>query len=174
MNAMFPVAFLLCLAGYVFHTVIHVFEHKGYEFAKSKMAHTILEIMILIGYVGWVLMIFSDPVKMGLSIYVALPLGLLLGLTGLAIIIVSAKAKKGFEEIDHLVTHGIYSKIRNPMYAGMILMHIGLPLAARSLLTLISVIIWTPLILVWKYMEEEDLEKNFGKEYLEYKKRTLF
>ena len=174
MNTIFLIAFLLCLAGYVFHTVIHVFEHKRYEFAESRVAHTILEIMILIGYVGWGFMIFTDPVKIGLSNYLALPLGLLVGLTGLAIIIVSTKTKEGFEEIDHLVTHGIYSKIRNPMYLGIILIHIGFPIAAKSLLTLISAIIWIPLILIWKYMEEQDLERKFGKEYSEYKKRTLF
>jgi len=174
MNIMFLIAFLLCLAGYVFHTAIHVLEHKGYEFAKSKMAHAILEIMIFISYAGWGFMIFSDPVKISMSNYLALPLGLLVGLAGLVIIILSAKAKKGFREIDHLVTHGIYSKLRNPMYVGVILMHIGLPLAARSLLTLISAAIWIPLILLWKYWEEQDLEKKFGKEYSEYKRRTIF
>jgi protein-S-isoprenylcysteine O-methyltransferase Ste14 len=174
MNTIFLIAFLLCLAGYVSHTVIHVFEHKGYEFSESRVVHAILEIMIFVSYVGWGFMIYSDPVKISMSNYVALPLGLLVGLTGLVIIIVFAKAKKGFGEIDHLVTHGIYSKIRNPMYAGMILMHIGLPFAARSLLTLISAIIWVPLILIWKQMEEQDLEKKFGQEYSEYKKRTLF
>jgi protein-S-isoprenylcysteine O-methyltransferase Ste14 len=174
MNAIFLIAFLLCLAGYLYHTVIHVLEHKGSEFARSKTAHAILEIMILLTYVGWAFMIFSDPVKINMSNQVTLPVGLLVGLAGLLMFIVSAKTKKGFEEIDHLITHGIYSKIRNPMYAGMILMHIGFPLAARSLLTLISVVIWIPLIFIWRYMEEEDLEKKFGKEYSEYKKRTLF
>jgi protein-S-isoprenylcysteine O-methyltransferase Ste14 len=174
MNIMFLIAFLLCLAGYVSHTVIHVFEHKGYEFARSKTTHAILETMIFASYVGWGFMIFSDPVRISMANYVALPLGLSVGLAGLVMVIVSAKTKKGFEEIDHLITHGIYSRIRNPMYAGMILMHIGLPLAARSLLTLISAIIWVPLILIWKHMEEQDLEKKFGQEYSEYKKRTLF
>jgi protein-S-isoprenylcysteine O-methyltransferase Ste14 len=174
MNIIFLIAFLLCLAGYVYHTVLHVFQHKGYQFAKSKPAHAVLEIMIFVGYLAWGFMVFSDPVKINMSNYVALPLGLLVGLTGLAIIIVSAKTKKGFEEIDDLVTHGIYSKFRNPMYVGVILMHIGLPLGARSLLTLISAIIWVPLILIWKHMEEQDLEEKFGQAYAEYKKKTLF
>jgi protein-S-isoprenylcysteine O-methyltransferase Ste14 len=174
MNAIFLIAFLLCLAGYVYHTGLHVFQHKGYKFAKSKATHAVLEIMLFVGYLAWGFMIFSDPIKISMSNYVALPLGLLVGLAGLVIVIVSAKAKKGFEEIEHLITHGIYSRIGNPMYVGMILMHVGLPLAARSLLTLISAVIWVPLILIWKYMEEKDLEKKFGKEYSEYKKRTLF
>jgi protein-S-isoprenylcysteine O-methyltransferase Ste14 len=152
----------------------HVGEHKGYKFAKSKALGTILTITIFIGYAGWGVMISSDPIKMKISNSVATPLGLFIGLTGCVMLILSAIAKKGFEELDHIVTRGIYSKIRNPMYLGLILVHIGFPLAAKRLLTLVSAIIWIPLILIWKYMEEQDLEKKFGAEYSEYKRRTLF
>ncbi len=174
MNSTFLIAFIVCLAGYIFHTVIHLFEYKGYKFAESKTSHTILTIMIFIGYVGWGFMISSDPVKMNISNHVAISLGLLIGLTGFVLFIWSAITKKGFEELDHLVKKGIYSKIRNPMYLGIMLIHIGFPIAAKSLLTLISAIIWIPLIFVWKYMEEKGLEKKFGMEYSEYKKRTWF
>ena len=60
------------------------------------------------------------------------------------------------------------------MYLGIILLHVGFPLAAKSLLTLLSAIIWVPLILMWKYWEEKDLGEKFGKEYREYKNRTFF
>lgn len=174
MNSLFLVAFILCLASYIFHTVTHILEYKGYNLGESKTSETFLSIVVFTGYFAWSSMIALDPIGMRLSSYVALPLGLLIGLSGLVIVIVSIKAKKGFGEIDHLVTKGIYSKIRNPMYLGIILIHIGFPIAARSLLTLISAIIWIPLIFTWKYLEEKDLEKKFGAEYSEYKKRTLF
>ncbi len=174
MNSKFLIAFIVCLAGYIFHTVTQVFEHKGYKFAKLKTSQTILSVMIFIGYFGWGFMISSDPVTMNISNHVAIPLGLLIGLTGFMMFILSVRAKKGFDESDHLVTKGIYSKIRNPMYLGIILIHIGFPIAAKSLLTLVSAAIWIPLIFVWKSMEEQDLEKKFGEEYSEYKKRTLF
>ena len=174
MNSEFLIAFIICLAGYIFHTVIHFFEYKGYKFAKSKTLQTILTIIIFMGYLGWGFMIFLDPLRMNMSNYIAIPLGLLIGLTGLLMFILSTKAKKGFYELDRLVTKGIYSKIRNPMYLGIILIHIGFPFTSKSLLTLISAIIWIPLIFTWKYWEEKDLERKFGKEYSEYKKRTLF
>jgi protein-S-isoprenylcysteine O-methyltransferase Ste14 len=174
MNSTFLIAFIVCLAGFIFHTVIHVFEHKGYKFAKLRTSQTILSVMIFIGYLGWGFMISSDPIKMNISNLVGLPLGLLIGLTGLVVFIWSTIAKKGFDESDHLVIKGIYSKIRNPMYLGIMLIHIGFPIAAKSLLTLVSAAIWIPLIFVWKYLEEQDLEKKFGAEYSEYKKRTIF
>ena len=98
----------------------------------------------------------------------------MIGLTGFVMFILSTIAKKGFHESEHLVTEGIYSRVRNPMYLGTILIHIGFPIAAKSLLTLISAVIWIPLILVWKYVEGKQLERKFGQEYLEYKKQTFF
>jgi protein-S-isoprenylcysteine O-methyltransferase Ste14 len=171
MNSKFLIAFVVCLAGYVFHTMGHILEHKGH---KSKILESVFLIAIAIGYLGWGFMISSDPIKLSISNCIATPLGLLIGLPGVVIFIMSAAAKKGFEGIDHLVTTGIYSKFRNPMYLGIILIHIGFPLAARSLLTLISAIIWISLILIWKYWEEQDLEKKFGSQYSDYRKRTWF
>lgn len=60
------------------------------------------------------------------------------------------------------------------MYLGVMLLHLGIPLVFNSMLTLISALIWIPLLFIWKLAEERDLEKRFGKEYLEYKKRTFF
>ena len=172
MDQNFLIAFIVCLFAYTSHTVEHFLEYKGKP--KSEKIERILPIIIFIGYVAWGFMISLDPVKMCLSDYIAKPMGLLMGLTGLALFVSSARAKKGFDEMDHLVTKGIYSNIRNPMYLGIILMHVGFPLAAKSLLTLVSAAIWIPMILAWRYWEEKELEKKFGKEYTEYKKRTLF
>ena len=174
MNIGFLIAFMVCLVGYVFHTVMHILEYRGSELAKSKNADATMALFITAGYIGWGFMMYTDPIKMDVRNYIAAPLGLLIGLTGLIMLVLSTIAKKGFHELDHLVTKGIYSKLRNPMYLGIILMHIGFPLASRSLLTLLTTAMWTILILLWKYMEEQDLEKKFGAEYLEYKGKTFF
>jgi protein-S-isoprenylcysteine O-methyltransferase Ste14 len=41
--------------------------------------------------------------------------------------------KHGVGEEEALVTAGIYSKIRHPMYIGLILLHIGYPVIFKSL-----------------------------------------
>ena len=173
-NPHFLIAFLICLGGYILHTIFHFFEYKGYKFGKSKLSEVTLTIVFFFGYIGWGFMIATDPVKIMLTKYVAMPLGLAIGLSGILLFIFSTKTKKGFNELDHLVTKGIYSKIRNPMYLGVILIHIGFPLAVRSLLTLGSAIIWISIILFWKYMEEMELKRRFGDDYSEYKKKTIF
>ncbi|MFQ6121869.1 MAG: methyltransferase family protein [Dehalococcoidales bacterium] len=70
-----------------------------------------------------------------------------------------------------LVTTGLYSRVRNPMVLGWIIMLFGVGLLLNS----ISLIfIFTPLflllnILYLKTIEEKEMEKKFGQEYLKYK-----
>jgi protein-S-isoprenylcysteine O-methyltransferase Ste14 len=136
--------------------------------------HTALSVAIFTGYFAWGLMVFWDPIKIDVSGTVVFWLGMVMVVLGILLLIVSTVTKRGFGEIDHLVTKGIYTRIRHPMYLGLILIHIGFPLGMGSLLTLASVVIWIPLIILWWYWEEENLEKKFGKEYSEYQKRSFF
>ena len=70
-----------------------------------------------------------------------------------------------------LLTTGLYSQIRNPMLLGWIIMLFGLGILLNS----ISLIfIFTPLfilvnILYLKTIEEKEMEKKFGEQYLKYK-----
>jgi len=72
---------------------------------------------------------------------------------------------------QRLVTTGLYSRVRNPMVAGWIIMMFGVGVLLNS----ISLIfIFTPLFLLLniiylKTIEEKEMEKKFGQEYLKYK-----
>ena len=73
-----------------------------------------------------------------------------------------------------LVTDGPYAYTRNPMMTGIIFMLLGIGIFFGSISL---VFIFTPMLvfllfLGLKYIEEPELEKRLGKEYLEYKKRT--
>jgi protein-S-isoprenylcysteine O-methyltransferase Ste14 len=73
-----------------------------------------------------------------------------------------------------LIIDGPYVYTRNPMMTGVFMILIGIGILFRSIsLTFII----TPMfvfisILEFKYIEEPELEKRFGKEYCEYKERT--
>ncbi len=171
----FSAAFFICLVGYIVHTVMHFAEYGG--IAASKKSKIVATTVIIFGFVGYGFMIYFDPIEFGLSKSITLTLGSLFIITGFIMFmstLSSSIAQKGFVERELLYTKGIYSKIRNPMYLGFMLLHIGIPLAFNSLLTFISAIIWIPVLFSWKRAEEKDLEKRFGTEYLEYKKRTFF
>ncbi len=71
-----------------------------------------------------------------------------------------------------LVTDGIYAFVRHPQYTGLILITLGL------------IAIWAtiPLLIMWPILgllyyrlakkEEKEMEKEFGNEYIEYKRTT--
>jgi protein-S-isoprenylcysteine O-methyltransferase Ste14 len=73
-----------------------------------------------------------------------------------------------------LVTNGIYSRIRNPIYVSGMFFFFGvfLMLARPQLLAIFVVII--PLQIVRARREAAVLEAKFGDEYREYRKRTWF
>lgn len=79
-----------------------------------------------------------------------------------------------FNPPPKLVTTGPYALARNPMVTGVVLVVLGLGLFYGSI-TL--VFIFTPLVVAvsvfeLKIIEEPELEKRLGKEYVEYKSKV--
>lgn len=73
-----------------------------------------------------------------------------------------------------LVTHGLYSKIRNPMYVFSGLLIVGLALATHFPHFLIAIAILVPLQIIRAHQEAKVLEAKFGDEYRQYRARTWF
>jgi protein-S-isoprenylcysteine O-methyltransferase Ste14 len=73
-----------------------------------------------------------------------------------------------------LVTTGIFSKIRHPMYFGGTLIYLGLGLLFESVYGLIlSLTLIVPLLVYSAMQEEKLLLEEFGEVYIEYKKKTI-
>ena len=74
---------------------------------------------------------------------------------------------------DHqLVTHGIYHLIRNPIYFGLIMAVIGLPVFVASWSGFLSSLVLIPIVLNRIRLEEELLAEEFRDAYLSYKETT--
>lgn len=72
----------------------------------------------------------------------------------------------------YLVTTGLYSKLRHPVYYFSILALIGILIFSWNIYVLIAVIILIALEIIRMRKEEEVLTKKFGKKHKEYKQTT--
>jgi protein-S-isoprenylcysteine O-methyltransferase Ste14 len=75
---------------------------------------------------------------------------------------------------DKLVSAGIYSRIRHPIYAGCVIGQIGLSMVLGAVYTLFIMPIFDFLVClaIVKFFEEPMLIRLFGKEYRQYKERV--
>lgn len=106
-------------------------------------------------------------------------LGLIMFIAGLTIaIIAQITLKRNYSSTlvireDHqLITHGIYRYTRHPIYLGVIIACIGLPVYAFNLYGLLVMLALIPIFLCRIRMEEKLLIEEFGDAYLTYMDST--
>jgi len=98
------------------------------------------------------------------------PLSNLMMFLGVVLIIVGwwkIHAAKGT-----LVTDGIYAFVRHPQYLGFLLLTLGMLVQWTTLLT---ALMWPILVVLYYRLardEENEMDKRFGKEYLEYRRKV--
>lgn len=114
------------------------------------------------------------PPHTPLSVFLAI-LGVLVILLGLIIYILAIKIKitKAIKE-NRLLTTGVYSIVRNPIYSAWLLLCTGVLLCSGSLLLalLLFLIFWAYLTILMKHTEEKWLTKLYGAPYTEYCKKV--
>jgi len=73
-----------------------------------------------------------------------------------------------------LVTHGVYSKIRNPIYVFSGLTLLGVLIALNSPYAFLLLAVVIPVQVIRAHQETNVLEARFGDEYRQYRKGTWF
>jgi len=151
-------------------------QHRGDltgEHALSDIGQLILLVIFLVVWVADSFVFkYSTFLTQYVSNYIRVPIALiilvisgLLAWAGLKIVFGETR------EEPQIITTGVFSIVRHPIYLGSILLYIGLILLTLSLL---SVLVWI-LIIVFYYMisryEERLLTQRFGLVYEEYKKK---
>ncbi len=111
--------------------------------------------------------------SLGLSVFI-LALGFLIMFWPVIAFFRTRGTPVPFNPPPKLITTGLYAYVRNPMLLGLFIFMLGLGILFGSLSL---IFIFTPLFIVLnvlylKAVEEKELEKKFGQEYLEYKKKV--
>jgi protein-S-isoprenylcysteine O-methyltransferase Ste14 len=105
--------------------------------------------------------------------------GLIIGALGAVILIIGIMTLGKYFTASinpkGLVTHGIYSKIRHPIFIGVILVYLGIEFIFQSIYGLLLVIfVLIPFYIYSAIEEEKILSEKFKEQYTAYKKKTLF
>jgi protein-S-isoprenylcysteine O-methyltransferase Ste14 len=167
--------FLIALGIWIVTSLAHLYV--GLKFQKSglienKKISVLLTFVMFFMWASWFFMAFSDPVRSPFVAWLKY-LGLAAFGVGVLIFVLAETTKGGVTDKGGLITTGIYSKIRHPMYLGQILMAVGTPLFTQGFVTLCLSIVWIAQILFWKVLEERELLEKYP-EYKNYTKRTWF
>jgi protein-S-isoprenylcysteine O-methyltransferase Ste14 len=78
------------------------------------------------------------------------------------------QAHEQSQQIEVLVTTGVFSKMRHPMYLSLILMYLGLAIAWGVVWMLLPSFLFSALTVLTTSKEEEFLLRRFGRQYEEY------
>ena len=73
---------------------------------------------------------------------------------------------------EKIVTRGVYSIVRHPQYLGGLLAHVGISFLLSAWYSLLSTPLMVVLIFLISKKEEEELIREFGKEYEDYKEKV--
>lgn len=126
-------------------------------------------LLLLLNADGW----FSDPFSPHQIVsWILLILSAWAGLAGFITLRRRGMAEGGFENTTRLVTSGIYSVIRHPLYLSLFLLGTGSMFKNPGLPAVILAIVNFAAVFLTGLTEEKEMIKKFGADYKDYMKGT--
>jgi protein-S-isoprenylcysteine O-methyltransferase Ste14 len=164
------VLFLLCLA---IRSVYELLKEARKINPESKTVVAFIFVSMCVLWVSWFSLCPMDPLRVDLPGLVRWT-GLTLFIVGTIHAVGALIQLRGVENIDHLVTTGLFRKLRHPMYVGFISWILGWSIYHGAIVSLAIGLIGIASVLWWRYLEEARLEGQFGSSYKEYRLTTWF
>jgi protein-S-isoprenylcysteine O-methyltransferase Ste14 len=137
---------------------------------KLLPPHYFVLALALMGGVGYLDTNELLPGSWYLSGLVPIAFGLFLAVQGSRLFAKAGTNLIPFSESSALVTGGVFSLTRNPMYAGMVLALVGVALLLNGLWAWLVMVPFVAIIRFYFIRHEEQLMgETFGEDYLSYK-----
>jgi protein-S-isoprenylcysteine O-methyltransferase Ste14 len=162
----------VCIITHIVRTIYEILKYKQI-LKPGKLSFKVMFTNMMLLWVSWFLLCSLDISRVEIPLIIRY-MGILLSGFGVIAFLTALITIRTLESYEgDLITTGIYSIIRHPMYLGFILWLIGFPVYFGALFSLALSLVFIVNILFWRYLEEEELEKRFPA-YSEYKKKTIF
>jgi protein-S-isoprenylcysteine O-methyltransferase Ste14 len=163
----------VCLVALAIRTGYELFKKAGKVDPHNKVIFAVVFVAMIVMLLSWPLLSPLDPLHLNVPAFVqwlglaALAVGSYLAVGGLL-------SLRGVENIDHLVTGGLYARLRHPMYTGFVLWIAGWVLFHGAAASLMPGIICIANIIYWSRLEDAKLASQFGDAYHQYRMHTWF
>jgi protein-S-isoprenylcysteine O-methyltransferase Ste14 len=173
MKLPFPFYLVLFLVGQLIRFIYEIQKERGKIDLRSKPLFIAILLAMFIMLSSWFAMCPLDPVRLAVPAFIrwiglgAVTLGWLLALGALIQL-------RGVENIDRLVTTGLFARLRHPMYTGFILWIVGWAVFHGAAVSMAAGLLGIVNVLYWRRLEEKKLETAYGESYLSYRERTWF
>jgi len=158
--------------------IIDRWQKSGYaRIFNTTSVLALLLAFLSMGYWDWAYFLTSpqtiNVLLFGLGL-IAVFAGLMLASAASKVISVSTVADMRTDRKPQLVTDGIYSRVRHPLYLATIVLLIGLALLYPFPRVVVFAFSLSCYVLVGAYLEERKLIHHYGQEYLDYRKKVGF
>jgi len=156
---------------------IVITQHKHLLGKESPYSH-ILQLSCFAAFMSiWILDSFVFKFSVKFAGYVPWSVRLILSLALITIgVTMGYLAEKVLfrqkQDSPHVIDTGVLAHVRHPLYLGGLLVYFGFVIGTLSILSLITYMF---VFVVYDYLatfEEENLERVFGQDYVEYKRRV--
>ncbi len=173
MNTEFFVLLVLYVTFLTTRSTYELLKKAGRVNPKSKIVfYAVFSVMCLM-WVSWFMMCPVDPNAVNLPLAVQW-IGFGVFLVGWGLALGALIQLRGLEDIDHLVTGGLFAKLRHPMYTGFIFWIAGWAVYHGAAVSLLAGVLGIANILYWRRLEDAAMESRWGDLYREYRKGTWF
>jgi protein-S-isoprenylcysteine O-methyltransferase Ste14 len=162
------ILFVMCL---VLRSVYELLKEARKIDPENKLIFAAIFASMSILWISWFNLCPLDPLRMELPGPVRW-FGFGIFLIGTVLAVGALIQLRGVENIDHLVTKGLFRRIRHPMYVGFIFWIIGWSLYHGAVLSLAIGTLGIASVLWWRHLEDTRLVAQFGDKYQGYRRTT--
>jgi protein-S-isoprenylcysteine O-methyltransferase Ste14 len=163
---------IVCTITHVIRTVYEILKHKKL-LKPSRFSFLLVFTNMAALWISWFVLCSLDTFHIdlgGIWRYLGGSL-VMLGTVAFFTALFTIRTLEGYE--GDLISHGIYSRIRHPMYLGFILWLLGMPVVYGSIFSGLLGLAFIANVLYWRHLEELELVGRFPA-YRSYREKTLF